>query len=566
VDLDLYNNGLPVGGRLRSATFGGGLPVKSHCLPFGQIPHMARLFTDFLSYTPEVRRFYPRSPRFHDWFRDEASSLGYDAERRARVAAVLKRQNQAWDASAKTLENIERLRRGAAAVVSGQQVGLFGGSSFSLFKALTAAKLAAQATEAGVDCIPVFWLATDDHDLEEVNHVSIPAADGSPQRLTVASQGRPDAPVGDIKFGSEVESAVRSAADLLGDTPVANLLATAYREGETFGSAYARLFAALFGEWGIVLLDASDPEIHELSRPVFRAAVERAAEIGDSLLARGKELDSSGYHQQVKVTPSSTLLFALQNGSRMPVHRRSKPGVSVEEFVIGEERVSPDELLARINSSPDRFSANVLLRPVIQDYLLPTVAYAGGAAEIAYFAQGSVVYQALLGRVTPIVMRFSATLIETKPQSLLNKYGLDLTSVFQGPEPLRDRLATMTLSEEVQKSFENGAVWLKKSMSAIRESLERVDKTLVDAASNAESKMQYQLDQLRARAARAELRHSEVLVRHAELLSRMLYPNKGLQERQIAGVYFLARYGDELLRGLYQAVNADCLDHQVILL
>jgi bacillithiol biosynthesis cysteine-adding enzyme BshC len=541
------------------------LPVKSHCLPFGQIPHTTRLFTDFLSYTPEVRRFYPHSPRFNDWFKEEALSLAYDGGRRARVAAVLERQNRRWNASAKTLENIERLRRGAAAVVSGQQVGLFGGSSFSLFKALTAAKLAAQATAAGVDCIPVFWLATDDHDLDEVNHVSIPASDASPQRLTVTSQGRPDAPVGTVEFGSEVELAVRSAVELLGETAVAKSLATAYRAGETFGSAYARLFAALFGEWGIVLLDAADPEIHALSRPVFQAAVETATEIGKSLLARGEELDSSGYHQQVKVTSSSTLLFALQNGSRIAVHRRLKSVGSGEEFVIGEERVSSDELLARIDSSPDTFSANVLLRPVVQDYLLPTIAYAGGAAEIAYFAQAGVVYQALLHRITPIVMRFSATLIDSKSQSLLHKYGLDLTSVFQGPEVLRDRLATLTLSEEVQKSFENGAVSLKKSMSSVRESLERLDKTLVDAASNAESKMQYQLDQLRARAARAELRHSEVLVRHAELLSRMLYPNKGLQERQIAGIYFLARYGDELLRGLYSLVNADCLDHQVIL-
>jgi uncharacterized protein YllA (UPF0747 family) len=118
----------------------------------------------------------------------------------------------------------------------------------------------------------------------------------------------------------------------------------------------------------------------------------------------------------------------------------------------------------------------------------------------------------------------------------------------------------------VQGSFEKAALSLKKSLSVVRESLERLDKTLVDAASNAESKMQYQLDQLRSRAARAELRHSEVLGRHAELLSKMLYPNKGLQEREIAGVYFVARQGNELLRNLYQMVNADCLDHQVILL
>jgi bacillithiol biosynthesis cysteine-adding enzyme BshC len=540
------------------------LPVKSHCLPFGQVPHTPRLFTDFLSYRPSVHPFYPHSPRFSDWFKEEATSLTYDSELRARVSAILERQNKAWNASAKTLENIERMRNGAAAVVSGQQVGLFGGSSFSIFKALTAAKLAAQASQEGIDCVPVFWLATDDHDLAEINHVTIPAPDGSLQSLTVATQDTADAPVGTVKFGSEIQSVVAAAMELLGDTEISKLLAAAYRPGEDFGSAYARLFAALFAEWGIVLLDASDPEIHALSRPLFHAAVERASELGEALLARGKELDSAGYHQQVKVTASSTLLFAIQNGSRIPVHRRLATVEPGEEFVIGEEKVSREELLRQIESSPGNFSANVLLRPVIQDYLLPTVTYAGGAAEIAYFAQAGVVYEALLNRTTPIVMRFSATLVESKPQSLLQKYGLDVTSVFQGPEALKARLATLALSAEVQERFQEAAFSLRKSIARVRESLGRLDKTLVDAANNAESKMQYQLDQLRSRAARAELRHSEVLGRHAELLSTMLYPNRGLQERQMAGIYFVARYGNDLLRGLYEMVNADCLDHQII--
>jgi bacillithiol synthase len=540
------------------------LSVKSHCLPFARVPHTARLFTDFLSYIPQVQQFYPRSPRFNDWFEEEAASLNYPSERRAKVADVLERQNKSWNASANTLHNIERLRDGAAAVVSGQQVGLFGGSSFSLFKALTAVKLASQATEAGVDAVPVFWLATDDHDLAEINHTIIPATDGSLHRLSASSHHVPDASVGSVRFGSEIDSVVAAATELLGDPELSKLLSHAYKPGETFGSAYARLFAALFADWGIILLDASDPAIHELSRPLLHSAIDTAAELGETLLARGKEIESAGYHQQVKVTASSTLLFAIQNGSRIPVHRKATALGGDEEFAIGEERISKAELLHRIDSSPKDFSANVLLRPVIQDFLLPTITYAGGAAEIAYFAQAGVVYEALLRRVTPIIMRFSATLIENKPQSLLQKYGLDLMDVFQGREALQATLASRTLSAEVQGAFEKAASSLKKSLSAVRDSLERLDKTLVDAASNAESKMQYQLDQLRSRAARAELRHSEVLGRHAELLSNLLYPNKGLQEREIAGLYFLARHGVDLLKGLYEAVNSDCLDHQVI--
>src|ERR1700687_1878678 len=186
----------------------GELSMKSQCLPFQQIPHTTRLFLDYLFYTPSVRGFYPRSPSFSEWVKDESQRVTYDAVRRGKVSEILERQNRAWGASAKTLASIERLRRGALTAVTGQQVGLFGGPLFSIFKALTAVKLAEQATAAGVDCVPVFWLATEDHDLAEVNHVALLSEHGLPERLTVESHGIADAPVGSVKFGPEIEPVV----------------------------------------------------------------------------------------------------------------------------------------------------------------------------------------------------------------------------------------------------------------------------------------------------------------------------------------------------------------------
>jgi bacillithiol biosynthesis cysteine-adding enzyme BshC len=535
--------------------------VKSECLPFTQIPHSTRLFTDFLSYSPKVQKFYPHSPFFNQWAKDEASQLKYDSERRQSVSSILERQNRNWGASDKTLANISRLRAGAAAVVTGQQVGLFGGPVFAIFKALTAVKLADQATRAGVDCAPVFWLATEDHDLAEVNQVAIPGSDYSLQSSTVPTEGLPAAPVGTIRFGSEVESVIEAATGLLGPSAIADFLREAYRPGETFGSAFARLFARLFADWGVILLDAADPELHVIAEPIYQAAIERASELDDALLARGKELDAAGYHQQVKVTPSSTLLFTLRNGARVPVHRHVNASA---DFLIEDERISQADLLRRIKSSPQEFSANVLLRPVIQDYLLPTLAYVGGAAEVAYFAQVGVVYDGLLGRVTPIVPRLSATIVEQKPKALLERYGLSLVDLFLGPEKVRELMASRTLPQELQTAFDQAEASLQKSLEAVRESLARLDPTLVDSATNAASKMHHQLTQLRARAARAELRHVEVLSRHADLLCNALYPSKVLQEREIGGAYFIARQGTEFLRGLYDTIHTDCLDHQVI--
>jgi bacillithiol biosynthesis cysteine-adding enzyme BshC len=544
----------------------GDLPVKAHCLPFGQIPHTTRLFLDFLAYSPKVQPFYPRSPYFEEWLKEEASALRCDSSRRERVSAILERQNKSWNASSGTLANIERLRNGASAVVTGQQVGLFGGPMFAIYKALTAVKLAEEATAAGVDVVPVFWLATSDHDLAEVNHVSVPGPNGVLQTLSTPSYDVAGAPVSAVQLGEEIVLVVEQAVSLLGDSAATQFLRESYRPGETLGTAFARLCTRLFAEWGVILLDASDPDLHRVAAPIYRAAIERAAELEGALLDRGQALEASGYHQQVKVTSSSVLLFTMQNGARTPIHRRGNGHTA--EFVMGGEtggeKISLAELDARIASAPDQFSPNVLLRPVVQDYLLPTLAYTGGAAETAYFSQVAAVYKVLLGRVTPIVPRFSATLVEPKIQRLIERHGISVSDVFSGPDGLRQQLAARNLPRDLQAAFDTAKQSLETNLTEIREKLAKLDPTLVDAAQTAASKMQHQLERLYTQATRAELRQGELIGRHAETLSQSLYPNKGLQERAICGIYFLARYGPELLGQIYTTIHTDCHDHQIL--
>jgi bacillithiol synthase len=553
----------------------GEQPVKAQCLPFSQIPHTTRLFTDFLAYSPKIQPFYPHSPHFSEWLQADASALRYDPARRERVSAILERQNASWNASQQTFANLSRLRKGAAAIVTGQQVGLFGGPMFAIYKALTAVKLAEEATAAGVDSVPVFWLATSDHDLAEVNHVSIPGPEGVLRTLSTSSHGVPGAPVSDVRLGDEILPVVEEAAALLGDTDVVRFLRESYRPGETLGTAFARFYARLFSDWGVILLDASDAELHRVAAPVYRAAIERADELDAALLARGQALESAGYYQQVKVTESSVLLFAMREGARTAVHRRVGANKAAE-FIIGgdagsdagreagAEKLSPAELLGRIDSAPERFSPNVLLRPVVQDYLLPTLAYAGGAAETAYFAQAGAVYEAIQGRVTPIVPRFSATLVEPKVQRWLRQYEITVVDALQGQEALRQRLASHTLPAGLQAAFERANQSVEESFSGLQEALAKLDPTLVEASQTGASKMRYQLERLRERAMAAELRRSDVVSRHAEALSHALYPVNALQERGIAGVYFVARHGMELLRSIYDSMRPDCYDHQIL--
>ena len=262
----------------------------------------------------------------------------------------------------------------------------------------------------------------------------------------------------------------------------------------------------------------------------------------------------------MKVTGESTPLFALVEGVRVPIHRANG------QFSIARERLSGEELQRRIEQAPESFNANVLLRPVLQDYWLPTLGYIGGPAEVAYFAQVGVVYEKLLGRITPILSRLSATLIEPRIERLLTKYEVELPELFHGECQLRDCLATRSLPADLKQNFAAGKQAVNEVMERMSGSLRKLDPTLVEAAGRAANKMQYQINRLEKRAAQAELRRTEVLTRHAAQIENSLYPEKALQEREIAGLYFYAKYGPPLIDQLIQLAQARCPEHKVLVL
>jgi bacillithiol biosynthesis cysteine-adding enzyme BshC len=526
--------------------------LETEYLPLSSIPHTTRLFDDYLHHFDRVKQFYARPPLRQDWWADEIKKIQYPAESRKAVAAILERQNREFGAGEKTLSNIHRLREGAAAVVTGQQVGLFGGPMFCILKALTAVTMAGKT-----GAVPVFWLATEDHDLEEINTVNLPAGDHL-QKFMVNVPHQEGAPVGTIAFTDEITAAVAQVEAIFGKSEISELLAASYRKGETFGTAFAKFYARIFSDLGIVFLNPLDAELHRVAQPVFRAALEKSEEINNALLARNQELEAAGYHAQVKVTPSHTLCFYFEDGARIPV--RHKDG----EFFIGERKLAAAELLQETERCSEKFSANVLLRPLVQDYLLPTLCYIGGPSEIAYFAQIEVVYRNLAGRVTPIVPRIFATLVEPRAAKLLDRYQLSLADMLNAPEKTRELVAARALPDSILKSFDSAAEHLGQALALLQGPLEKLDRTLVDAAENAGSKMRYQLQGVRDKAARAEARKNTEVLRHADELITALYPNKELQEREVGAAYFLLKYGRGVVEQIKAAAQIGCGEHQVV--
>ncbi len=529
------------------------------CISFNDIPHTSNIFRDFLSYSPHIRKFYPTQPDAAH-IAAFAKTVKQDPSRQARVADALERQNRTWGASEATLQNIERLKNGAFAVVTGQQVGLFGGPLLSLLKAASVLALARQVQALGVECVPVFWMASEDHDLAEVNQTLMLTHDFEQAPFTAPTDGITGAPVANLRFAKGTNDIVAEVAALLGDSPAADYLRESYVEGETFSNAYAKLYARIFAGHGLILLDPADPELHQIAAPLFADAIRRAGELDDALLARNRELQAGKYHEQVKVTAESTPLFGLVDGARVSIHRANGG------FRLGRESLSPDELLQRIETAPESVNANVLLRPVLQDYWLPTLAYIGGPAEIAYFAQVGVVYEKLLGRVTPVVSRMSATLIEPRIEKLLLKYQVQLPELFHGEYELRDCLAKRSLPPELKQNFQDGRRVVQEATERVSQSLQKLDPTLVEAAGRATNKMMYQLDRLERRAAKAELRRTEILIRHAAQIENSLFPHKTLQEREIGSLYFYAKYGPGLIDRLVELAQTRCPEHKVLVL
>ncbi len=293
--------------------------MSTECFPITVLPHVSALYRDYLSLAESapdagVRRWFGAEPFGGAWFRSAPSELG---ARAAALAAALESQSREFGAGDAALRNIAKLRDGARAVVTGQQVGLFGGPLLTLLKAATAVARANEATKAtGLEHVPVFWLATEDHDLAEVNQVSL-LTKTSVETLHADLRVKAATPVGEIGLGEEMEGVLERATELLSWAPISELLRKFYvpRDGyaPTLGGAFGRLMAAVFAEQGLVVMDAAGREFHALGATSLRYAIEHADELEEALLQRSAELEAAGYHAQVKVATEMSLLFLVSD-------------------------------------------------------------------------------------------------------------------------------------------------------------------------------------------------------------------------------------------------------------
>lgn len=531
---------------------------SSDCYPIDVAPGQSRLFLDYCAGDPPVRPFYPSLPRETGW-----QQRGPRPDHWNEIVDLLAQQNH----SASSAQSIAILRAGAATVLTGQQVGLFGGPLYTPFKASTALARARQATVAGQPHVAIFWLATADHDFAEINHVSFPSRKEL-HKLVYSKTPTNPIPVGKVVIDETVEPLMDQAWELLGSSDAMDALVAAYKPGRTFGQAFADFYSKAFAAQGLLILDASSADIHRLGSPVLKAAIERADEFHAALLERNKALEAAGYHAQVAVASDSSLLFLLdeRTGARLSL-KRTPSTLSEPQglWQAGRDRFTTADLLGILAAEPQRISPAALLRPIFQDYLLGTSLIIGGPAEIAYFAQSAVLYERILGRITAAEPRLSATLIEPAIGELLRKHDLGIDRVFrESADSLAQLLAARAMPIEGKQKLSSAGKALDAELQPLIEYMRAMDPGLGRSADTAASKMRYQMNRLRRLAANFEMQREGSLRRHADAIERALNPGGVLQERVHGAAYYLARYGFGLAETLTELASDPCPGHKAV--
>jgi bacillithiol biosynthesis cysteine-adding enzyme BshC len=529
-------------------------------IPYRRLPHQPKLFLRLLDDFSGVSNFYAHPPTLEAVQR-AAATQEFPPGRRREVASILRDLNRGLGSGEETERNLQRFENGAAAVVSGQQVGLFGGPAYAFYKALSAIRVAEEVTQAGIQAVPVFWMATEDHDLDEVRHVSW-FKSGALTRFELASHDSNLTPVGRVKLGPAIQELTKAAVEQLAG-PEANsigqILLESYRAEETYGTAFGKLFSRLFAQYGLILLDPLDVRLHRVAAPIYKRALEDRDVLNAKLLERGKELEASGVDPQVKVTASSTLVFHMTADAREPVV------ASDGEFRSGSKSWSRLEAVRLAEVEPETFSPNALLRPVIQDYLLPTVAFLGGSAEISYLAQSEVVYRHLLGGMPVILPRADFTILDAKADKLLERFELCIENVWAGRQELRRKIESIAVPTELASDFDRKKEEIESTLAKLGADIEKLDATLAGAVSNTQEKMSFQLDSLRRKVGRALDERAGLITAKVEFLENLLYPNKTLQSRELSLLPFLATWGAKGMKELHDLAGTSNLkEHRIV--
>ncbi len=552
-----------------SARLAGKNSLRREIVSFNEIPNQSKLFLDFQADSPELKEFYSeKNTNLNDY---AAKVLANYKVNRKELCDVLEETNRACKASDKTLENIKLLRdEDCLAIVTGQQAGLFSGELYTVYKALSTVRFAEDLRRQNIKAVPVFWIAEEDHDFDEVKKTFTLDTQGKLAKFENTPENYAEnLPVGSVKLDETINKTIENLFESLGQTEfsdqIKGLLIKTYKSNETYSTAFAKFLASIFSKYGIIFILPLNEKLKKLCAPIFVEAIEKSGEINRALLEKNRQLEARNYQPQVLVAENSfPFFYQNENGERQPIRKdlqnsNFKAQNSKREFTKAE-------LLEIARNTPQSLSPNAVLRPIAQDYLLPTLTYFGGAAEIAYFAQNSAIYNVLNRPQTPIRHRASFTVVQRKDARTLEKYDLNFLELFAGEDKILAEIVEKFISGATAETFTEVEKNINAQLNLLERSLFEVEPTLAANLENRRKKINWHIESLRKKYHLAEIRKNEIVRRRIENLFAALLPRDALQERTLNVVNFLNLFGANFIDWIYEAIETDAKGHEILYL
>ncbi len=545
--------------------------LRTETLSFANVPHQSRLFLEYQQKPLSLLKYYPNIVESHTEISLKIPNVlaNYKTDRNV-LCNVLEEANRGNCATEKTLENIKLLRDDdCVAVVSGQQAGLFTGPLYTIYKALSAVKLTECLRGRGFKAVPVFWIATEDHDFLEVSNTFFINKEGNLNEL----RNEPklcyeNLPVGYVKNDASIKGTIDELFDGLPHTEFTDelreMIEKTWSEGVDYGDAFARMLTKILGKFGLIVLCPLDVRLKKLATPIYVRAIKKSEEIVSALRIRSEKLVEEGYHAQVLINEDYFPLFYQANDKTRHALKKTPQGTFKTKDI--DREFTLNELADLAEVSPEKFSPSVVLRSVVQDYLLPTICYFGGAAEIAYFAQSGEVYRILERPITTIFHRQSFTIIEPKQAKTLDKYDLNLEDLLIGEELLKTQIVERFLNKETTQIFAEVEETINVQLSNLEKSLREIEPTLADNSIRRRQKILYHISAMRKKFYLAQIRKDDTIKRQLETMFASLLPNKHLQERTLNISTVLNKHGNYAIDWIYEAIDLDDKGHRIIYL
>ena len=530
---------------------------RSTWIPYDGFRGVGRLFSTYCSDYQQLSPFFAGDWRNRESFDGVASEVSKRRIDRTRLVEVLQHQNEGWGhfPPCRDLGKPDAL-----AVVTGQQVGLFGGPLYTLYKAITAVKLARQLQQdLGRAVVPVFWLEGGDHDFDEVSSIALPFQ-GRVTRVQYEGHKQPAisnlGPVGAIEFSGDISRVVEELRTVLpvreGLPDVIDEFYHAYAEGQSFADAFARTLVRLVGN-DLVIIDPEWPEIKRLAASFIRHTIRSHEAVYERLQASTASV-ASEFHAQINPRPCN--FFVITDSGR----EAAVPEEGGFRLSVSGLQLSMAEMLGL---PPERLSPNVVTRPLVQDFLLPTVAYVAGPSEVAYFAQFKALYQWAELPMPIVFPRASLTLIEPRIAKVMARFHLDVLAMQSDVPQLMRRV--LLEGSRLEAAFAGAVNTLEECAAALQPEIEQIELTLGRSVEATRAKWLRDLQKLRRRVERAEKgRHEQVEIQ-LERCRNKLFPTNKMQERVFPALYYLSLYGDEFLTMLNDHISIDHTNsHQLL--